>query len=464
MFINRTDEVEQLRSWEKEDKAQMIIIYGRRRIGKTELARYFLENLHGVYLLVDSTNPSLVLDHFSESIKKTGLLPVRPSLRTFREFFDLLGDLALAKRLTVVIDEFQRLNDIDPDILRQLQSLWDQKLKNTRIMLILTGSAIGMIEKITMSHTSPLFGRRTGQLKLKPLSYSESLSFLNGVANEVSVEAYAVFGGTPAYLLNYDKSMNLLKNIEDKVLNRMSLLYQEPFFILSENTREPMKYMDILGSMASGATTLSEIGAKAGIATTEISKYLYHLADVLDIIEKHYPLLEEGKRGRTRYRISDNFINFWFRYVKKHRSSLELGIIQPVLDFVQYDMGNYASRVYEDICIEHMGSLIRKGTIHADTIGRWWHKETEIDGVALDTRTSTAYFSESKWSGNPVDRSVLRDLIRKTEQFPWRRGQRNEKYILYSKSGFNFEDEDVMQIDLGRLQREFYDTVNPVDK
>ena len=451
MFLDREDEINIIDKIYQSEGASLVVLYGRRRIGKTELCYHLIRKYSGLYFLFYSSNLNRLLDNFAETMYHAGTLPVKPSIKNFREFFVLLSEISQSRKILVVIDEFQRGTDLDKDLNIELQALWDQTLSKSQIKLILTGSAVGVIESNLLSHSSPLYGRRTAQLKMKPLSFKSAVPFFKDMDAEDMVRAFSVYGGTPMYLLNYDPKLTLQRNIKTSILNKMSLLFQEPLFILSENTREPMRYLDILENMASGASTLSEIGNKAGINQTEIPKYMYYLTEGLDIVERHYPIFEYGKRGRTRYRIADNFFRFWFKFIRDKVPMIEFGLSDEVSDVIMRGLDEYVSKIFEDICIEHIATMVRTKSISATDIGRWWFRETEIDAVAVDSRSQTVYFSESKWTNKKVGRDTLNELIKKSELFPWYKERRNDKYIIYSRSGFSFSDDEALLIDLKKI-------------
>lgn len=455
MFLDREDEISTIDKIYQSEGASLVVLYGRRRIGKTELCYHLIRKYSGLYFLFDSFNLNRLLNNFSETMYHAGALPVKPSIKSFREFFVLLSQISQSRKILVVLDEFQRGIDLDKDLNIELQALWDQTLSKSQIKLILTGSAVGVIESDLLSHSSPLYGRRTAQLKMKSLSFKGAIPFFKDIGPQDMVRAFSVYGGTPMYLLNYDPKLTLKRNLKTSMLNKMSLLFQEPSFILSENTREPMRYMDILENMASGASTLSEIANKAGINQTEIPKYMHYLTEGLDIVERRYPIFEFGKRGRTRYRIADNFFRFWFKFIRDKVPMIEFGLSDAVSDVIMKGLDEYVSKIFEDICIEHIATMVRTKKIFATDIGRWWFRETEIDAVAVDSRSSTVYFSESKWTNRKVGRDTLNELIKKSELFPWYKERRNNKYIIYSRSGFSFSDEDVLLIDLIKMMNDF---------
>ena len=450
MFLNRENELNFLNSSFQENKKKLLIIYGRRRIGKTELIKQFINKVGGVYHMVDTLSLSNFLNGFAEQAHNSGFMDLVPKLQTLDDFFGLIQHIARTRKVIVALDEFQRLTDIDSEFIMGLQGWWDSISEGVPITLILLGSSVGLIEKMALSHDSPIYGRRSGQIHLKPLTYFEALPFFSDREVQDRVSLYSVFGGTPSYLMVIDSGKTVLENIETQILSKNSRLYEEPKFLLAEETREPLRYMDILSAIAQGSTTYSSIGNRVGISSSDLNKYLVNLSEGMDLVAKQYPVGRERKRGEGRYHLSDNFLSFWYMFVRPYRDALEIGGPEPVSRIVKKELDMYVSRKFEDITLQHM--LLKFGKDHSFTqIGRWWYKELEIDGVAIDESDNTVYFMEAKWTEKPLGREVLNDLIRKSSEFRWANEIRQERFIIYSKSGFSFSDESVTLISLNEL-------------
>lgn len=443
-FINRYKELEFLEKRFNSAGAEFIVVYGRRRVGKTFLLRKFLEGKRGVYFIV--TRLSGLLDELAEAIGEQ-LKVYPPLLRSYRDLFKYLASIAQEGRLVLVVDEFQRLAEFDPSFLTELQTAWDSYLKDTGIFIVLSGSSVGVVERAALSPSSPIFGRRTGQLRVRPFTFACAKDFVREYSDEDKVRTYAVFGGVPAYLAYLDDSKSLIENIESVVLEPTGPLHEEPYFLLATETREPLRYMSLLEAMALGATTLGEIASKSGLSSNELPRYIRTLERSLDLVERIYPLLEEGKKGRTRYLIKDNFFRFWFKFVRPNINLLQLGEVKKVSISLAERLDEYVSLVFEDIAFEHFARQVP-----ATRVGKWWRGGVEVDGVAVDEKARKVFFMEAKWSKKPVDRAVLRELERKAGEFEWGRGDREEVYYLYSRSGFTIEpEEEVILVNLSDI-------------
>lgn len=444
VFINRSKELSTLEMKYTSREAELIILYGRRRVGKTFLLRRFLAGKRGVYFVVSRLDG--LLEELSEALgEQLGTHP--PLLRSYRELFKYVAELSRKERLVLVIDEFQRLAEHDPTFLSELQAAWDNYLRESKVFLVLSGSSVGVVERVALSSSSPIFGRRTGQIKVRPFSFSCAKEFTPRYTCEEKMHSYAIFGGVPAYLAMLDGSRSSLDNAKRLILEPTGPLHEEPYFLLASETREPLRYMSIIEAMTGGATTIGEIASKSGLSASELPRYMRTLESSLDLVERIYPVLEEGRRGRARYIVKDNFFRFWFRFVRPYLHFLELGEVERVASKVKVELDEYTSIIFEEVALEHFSR-----SVPALRAGRWWKGDVEVDGVAVDEKSGVVYFMEAKWSKNPVDKSVLRNLERKADEFEWRRSARKEVFYLYSRSGFSFEpEEDVVLVGLEDL-------------
>ena len=420
MFVNRNSELEFLeRKW-KEKGAQLIIIYGRRRVGKTMLLKEFLKNRKGVYFLAtaDSMGENIkgLAEKFAELTGKEYFMEVKDFGRLFR----YLADEIREERIAVILDEFQYLMSLEPGILSVLQKAWDEHLKGTNIFLVLCGSSMGMMERI-MEYKSPLYGRRTGQWKVEPFDIKGIAKMFPNRSMEELVKIYAVFGGIPFYL-DLVKELGVEEAIKMKILRKGEVLYEEPEFLLREELREPRVYKLILKGLALGYETLGELVNFTGLDRGHLSRYLDTL-ERLDLVGYELPY---GRRKRGRYFIKDNFFNFWFRFVYPNFGDLELGLVDEVWAKIERELNVYYGKMFERLVRE----MLRQRIIDfgQKKVARWWHKGEEVDAVAeLD---DGLLFVEVKW-GEPGRREaerVLERLKKKAERF-----EGKKKFLLIAK-------------------------------
>ncbi|MGL5582880.1 MAG: ATP-binding protein, partial [Cetobacterium sp.] len=437
MFINRVKEMNTLNKEFKKPES-FTVIYGRRRAGKTTLIKEFIKDKKSFYFFADKQSEYLQIERFKnqlgdffkdEFIKKIDI-----------KDWDTLFDYFIAKidsidqKFILVIDEFQYLCMINKSFSSIFQRIYDERLKNKNIMIILCGSLISMMYSEVLAYDSPLFGRRTAQIKLKPISFKYYKEFYSDISREKLIEMYSITGGIPKYILSFDREETPLWNIENNIFDRDNYLYSEPKFLLQEEINDLSRYFSILQSIASGNTKISSISSQLQINSSGLTPYISKLIE-LDILEKEVPITEDILNGKKAlYKIKDNYLNFWFNYVYPYQSYLEIENINFPLEKVTTSFDLWVSKTYEDLARE---SLLWDSTIPfpIKSIGRWWDKNEEIDVVALGEKE--ILFGECKWSNKHVGLSVLFKLQEKAKKVD-KKGKK-EFYILFSKSGFSEE-------------------------
>jgi len=310
-------------------------------------------------------------------------------------------------------------------------------------MVILCGSLIHMMESQTLAYSSPLYGRRTAQIRLQQLPFRYYLEFFPGKTDNELVELYAVTGGVPKYIELFSAQGSVLDGIQACVLNRSGYLYDEPHFLLQQEVSEIGSYFSLIRVIASGKSKLSEIAGALELKATSLTKYLKTLID-LDILEREVPVTEENpeKSKKGLYRIKDNYIRFWFAFVYPNMGFLESGNEEIVMEKIRKGfIVNHTAFVYEDVCRQKMWELNAKGTwpFHFTKVGRWWDSRNEIDIAAVDTDGKNLILGECKFWKDPVGVSMLRDLEEKARTIPWERERRGTWYVLFSVNGFTSE-------------------------
>ena len=436
-FINRDTELKSLnRKW-AQGLSQFIIIYGKRRVGKTELIKQFIKDKKAVYFLAD---------------KRTGIEQLRElgriigdafddSILSSRGFNDWLEAFAYLKnrvrgKFILAVDEYPYLVEVDKAISSIFQKGWDETLKDSGIFLVLSGSSIAMMESEALAYRAPLYGRRTGQILIKPLLFKESRGFFPKKDFAEALSIYAITGGMPAYLLQWDPSISINENIRKKIFLPTEFLHNEVEFILKEEFREPKNYMSILRAISLGKRKFSEIANETGLEKNILTKYLITL-ERLQIIEKEIPVTENApqKSRKGLYAISDNFFRFWFQYVFPYKSDLEIARFDEVSRKMKESFHLLESATYEKICREMLWEL-QGEVFDFERVGKWWEREKEIDIVALNFGTKEILFGEVKWSEKQVGVNIFNELKEKARNVEWRSGDRKESYLLCSKSGF----------------------------
>lgn len=440
MFIGRERELSELNELYAKDEFQLFVLYGRRRVGKTTLLNEFCKEKNAIFYSAEQSNNKLNLEKFSALVFQFYGETTLEAFSSWENALTYIDERQKDKRLILVFDEFPYLVKKNRALLSSLQHLIDHRLKNGKLFLILCGSYMGFMEKEVLGVKSPLFGRRTGQLHMKPFDYQTSVRFLEGFSNEDKLQLYGAFGGTAMYLQQIQTDKSFDENIKNAFLRIMAYLYEEPLLLLRQEVQEPGIYSAIIEAIAGGATKANEISTKIGEESAKCLKYINTLCE-LGIVYKETPFGEKESSRKTIYGISDLMFRFWYRYVFANRTLIETGAQEAVwLKKIAPTYSDYMGVVFEKACKDYLLAKNRKGELPIlfTGIGRWWgtdavsHNQVEIDLVAGDGKDYL--MCECKWRNELVDLSVLQELRRKADVFS---GKRNQTwYVLFSKSGF----------------------------
>ncbi len=435
-FINREDELAFLEGKWKEKRSQLIILWGKRRVGKTELVKKFVHDKPHIYFLSERSLEFEQLKRFSNAVGqffKEPLLETR-GFGEWEESFKYLKDKN--QRLVLAIDEFPYLIQSNPAIPSLFQKAWDEYWSKSNLYLILLGSSIAMMETEVLGYKAPLYGRRTGQWRIDPMSFESAGEFRKGKHFEDKLLHFSVAGGVPAYWLQFSPEKDFTKNLKDHVLKKGQMLYEEVEFILREELREPRYYFTLLQAIAQGKQKLSEIVNATGISQPVANKYLSVLSD-LKIVTREVPITEEKplKSKKGLYRIVDEFFRFWFKFVFPNRANIELGRTDIALNYIRKELPQYIASVYEKVAAETLWKF-RDKLFPFTSIGRWWDRNEKIDILAIDRETNEILFGEVKWTAKPVGTNVLDKLLSKAQRVEWGRKGRREFFCLFSRSGF----------------------------
>lgn len=464
MFVNRESEIQSLLERVTSKKAELVIVYGRRRIGKTELLRRAFAKGRAIYFVADLGADQDQRRRFSEVVNLSYPNPLLQAETPpgWDSLLRYIITLAERDRIVLVLDEFPYLCSSDPALPSVLQRIWDEKGKDSKLYLILCGSFISFMEREILGHKSPLYGRRTGQLLVHPLLLRTLKDFFPGYSSEERIMAYAILGGVPAYLIQFSDKLSIRQNIEKQILKPTAFLHDEVRFILMEELRDPKHYLSILQSIAFGNTRMNDIVQRTGIERGPVSKYLSVLQD-LRLIEREIPVTEKHpeKSRKGIYRLSNNFFRFWFRFVLPYRSRLVEDVEGKVMEKeILPHLDNFIGQAFDRICLEifryHVDA--KKIKLIYDRVGRWWNGNEEIDLVAT-AGNEPVFAAECKWSKKPAGIDILMELRRKASLISSEGPRGDLRFGLFSRSGFTKEIEalgrkgevdliDIRKIDL----------------
>ncbi|ELY92308.1 ATPase [Natrialba hulunbeirensis JCM 10989] len=458
-FYDREDELTALETAYGSPDNAFYVVYGRRRVGKTALLKEFCAGRPHLYYLAAQEAESRQREKFVEQIAD-GFDERVPRIDGWDDAFEYLGEKLKSEERVVVIDEFPYLIEENESLPSYIQAFVDEQLQHTDSMLVLCGSSVSVMESEVLGHESPLYGRRTGQIDLQPFSFQQACEVISYDIGD-AIRSYSVTGGTPLYLTLFDYEQSLAENIQTHVLSPTAVLYNEPEFLLRTELRNPARYLSILEAVALGHTTPNEISGATGIDSGPLSKYLQTLRQ-LRLLKRTVPVTaSKQKSKRSRYRVADEFLRFWFRFVEPNRSSIEEA---PSLVFdgtIEPDLPRHVATTFEDVCTEAVWELIRRGEFNPySAVGRWWYGEDEVDIVGLAPEADRLLLAECKWTSDPVGHGLVDDLRTKAESVRWGPDDRTEQFALFSKSGFvdglaDELDEDWSLFDLDDLDQLF---------
>ena len=444
-FVDRELEMETLQNEYERDGSALVVLYGRRRVGKTTLISEFIKDKKALFFLASEEAEAQNRNAFKEKVADfidSDLLR-SAEVKSWDVLFKSIMDTPFDSKPVIVLDEFQYLGKANPAFPSIFQRIWEEILKDKSVMVILCGSLISMMESQTLAYGSPLYGRRTAQIRLKQIPFGYYHEFFPNKSRKELIEMYSVTGGVPKYIELFSESKDIYSAIQKCVLNRSGYLYDEPHFLLQQEVSEVGSYFSIIKAIAAGNSKLSAISSILEIKSTSLTKYLKTLID-LDILEREVPITEESpeKSKKGLYKIKDNYLRFWFAFVYPNMSFIESGHSRIVMNKIKNSLvKNHIAFVYEDVCKERMWDLNGEGAwpFNFTKIGRYWDSKDEIDIVALDPEGKNLILGECKYWTDPVGVSVLRDLEAKTDSVAWERDNRKVWYVLFSASGFTDE-------------------------
>ena len=430
-FVGRDDERSRLHGCDESGDAEMVVIFGRRRLGKTQLVQHSLSDRDDavVYQATETTS-QIQLDEFVDVAAETfpGITQIK---QNWEALLGYLGD----QDGIVVLDEFPYLIDADESLPSVIQRLWDQWLQNAAGTLILVGSSISMMEEATLLGNSPLYGRFTERLDIRPLSFAAAQEFVpDGYSPEKRIFTWGIFGGVPYYLDGVDLGRDLGTVLTEEILSRKGYLHNEPEYVLRTELTDPNRYFAILTAIAAGKTTSNEIAQAIGIDGKQISTYTQKL-ERLRLIEREVPITEEkAKSRRGRYRILDPLFRFWFRFVYGKEDRYERLGESAYDTVIESKLPGFVSHEFERLCQDALPGLYPAETFL--DIGRWWYKEHEVDAVGFTT-DGTMVVGECKFTNSPLDYGALASLEDHAAEIRWTpdTGERGTKYALFTRSG-----------------------------
>lgn len=440
MFVGRTGELAVMNKLYAEGTFQMVVVHGRRRSGKTTLISEFSKDKPTIFFTVPEANSLLNLRRFSEEV--CGFFGMSESAGEFgswREAFLFIAGKAKEQRFVLVMDEFPKL---DSSIQPVLQNAIDYELKNTGLYLVLCGSEIGFIEREVLGASSPLFGRRTSQLKIEAFDYFDAAKMLPGISSEDKIKYYACIGGMPHYLSQINPARSFEENLTALYFEPQGGLYGEPATLLRQELREPAVYNSVLSAIAAGSNRLNDISAKIGEPASKTGKYIKTLLD-LRVLRREILFGEDFENSRkTRYQIADNCFCFWYKFVFDQSSEIETGAGRAVAEKAVFPfLSEFIEKAaFEEICRQY---IVRKNKESAMPFlllkfGTWWGTDSRVKresiGIVADNKPrGRVLLGECRWQNRQTDANEIQELLQKTCLLP---GYNEYHCMFFSKASY----------------------------
>ena len=440
MFYCREEELRTMNNRYKKGHFECVVIYGRRRVGKTALINEFCKGKPTVYFSALNASSQENLEALSKAIYtcQNSDSTSTPTYRSYEDALEAITGMAMEKRLVFVIDEYPYLAKAEKSISSRLQHIIDHSWQGSRIYLILCGSSMSFMEYQVLGYESPLYGRRTAQFKIQALTYREITEFHPELKAADQALLYGVTGGIPHYINKLDVESNLDEALLDNLFSTSSYLFEEPENLLKQELREPAIYNSVISAIAAGASHSNEISTKVGLESGVCAKYLKVLLD-LGILKKETPITEKpGKK--TIYAIDDNFFRFWYRFVPRNMSVISAGRMRLIYEqAVKRFYPDYMGLVFEKMCQEYLLRYAKDLPILLSNVGQWWgtdsktRKEVQIDIVGVPVDGNEYLIGSCKYRNEKIGIEELELLRRYAAVF---RQNGIFHYYIFSKGGF----------------------------
>ncbi|GAB2024209.1 ATP-binding protein [Lactovum odontotermitis] len=438
MFISREKELDHLNEAYQSDKFEFIVMYGRRRVGKTTLLNEFMKDKCGFYYMAVKEKDGSNLEGLSAAIlgEDSGL-----HFENYEKALLNVYEQGKEERLVLVIDEFPYLAASAPEISSVLQRVIDHHFLNSKVMLILCGSSMSFMEHQVLGYESPLYGRRTSQMKILPFTFFQCRQFFPKMDKKELMGVYGITGGIPQYLSFIDEKKSIKENIQNTYLKTTAPLYEEPGNLLLQELRDPSSYNAALFAIAHGASRMKEISDKIKMSTSATTVLLENLIE-LGIVEKKTPMSQNRAGSRkTIYQISDSMFRFWYRFIGRNQSLIERGRGELLYGRIEKEFNDFLGPIFEKVCIDWMWDNVPYSNYSEDyfeDLGAWWgtdknkKTEVEIDILGFSPETQALFIGECKWRNQLSGSEILNTLSYRAHLF-----LNPQKYcFLFSKSGF----------------------------
>ena len=493
-FIDRQRDLADLNRLLDREGAQFLLVYGRRRVGKTTLLTRWAADSAArsgvpfIYWIASRNTPTVlrrglteVLWRWQIRLQQGGQPPVEPSVAqdlstempifpTWRALFQQIAKTVGSRRVILILDEFSYAIESSQPLASELRNAWDQTLKDSNIFMVISGSHIEAMEQLQY-YDSPLYGRFTAQLPVDPLPFGALTEFFPHYSAAERVTVYAILGGMPGYLERFDDRQTLKTNVQAQIFDRTGMFRLEPFALISDEVREPRNFLAIMSAIARGNHTVESIVQTSGLKRPNVGgRYLQRLQE-LHMVERRVPATVPRDQRTTlgRYYLEDNYLRFYFRFVHPNLDLLELGLLDELWGVIDEKMPAFVEQyTFKDLCREWILAQARAGRLpfRPQQVGEYWGADAQVDVVAINWRERAILLAEAKWGTDPVEPSVLRGLVAKAPRVvpepDW-----HVHYALFARAGFTdatrqeAEAHDAILVDLETLDQDLRQAMAP---
>lgn len=440
-MIGRKDELAALEAAYAKDTFQFLVMYGRRRVGKTTLLQAFAKLHDVIFFPAQEKNDALNLHDFSQVVQQFFTGDFLSPFSDWRKALSYIGKQAAGnRRIVVIIDEFPFLVSQNPSIKSIFQHVIDLDWQDKNIFLILCGSSVSFMVNEIMGYQSPLYGRITGQIEVKPFDYFDGAAFFSHYSREEKLLAYGILGGIPRYLAAFDSSRSIADNIEKEILSENAFLHDEPQMLLRMELREPGVYNSILEAIANGVNRVTTIADRIHEDRSKCGRYLQTLQSIR-LIKKIVPCGQPGSSKKGIYVLTDFYYTFWYRFVFSRQGYYALMPKQQAVQDIMTEMNDYMGPIFEHICKQYLVRQARMGKLPfiPRQLGKWWgtnpsiKAQDDIDILAIDRTGTEGLFCECKYRNRTMPMEEYDDLVTATMAFP----EITKRHVMFiSKSGY----------------------------
>lgn len=441
-FVGRERELEQFDQLWASEKAELVVLYGRRRVGKTRLLTHWLKTrgVRGFFWVAEPTSSAEQLRSFSQAVYDFAN-PDSPAPQTFtyaswNQAFQQVARIAATERTALVIDEFTYLLEVEPGIGAVLQTAWDHHLSGQNLLLALSGSHIGMMQRNVLAHQAPLYGRATAVYQLEPLPFSQTRAYFRNYSPAERVELYAMLGGVPAYWERFAPDLSVEENVRRQFLTTNKLMQDEPRLLLQDFIVDLHNYAAILRAIAHNARTPKEISRHTGLDEKSVPKYLRVLIET-GFVERRIPVTAPQSSRRGRHVITDPYLRFYYRFLAHRQAQFALGVQERALDEIRQYLPQFVGmHTWEELCRRWLlfaGAYGRLPVI-PDQVGSAWTRAVQVDVVGVNSTNRIMVLGECKWTAERVGGQALKDLVGKADAIVGK-GRWQVYFLIFARNG-----------------------------